>query len=43
MPAIDPFSQTNEEISRTETTRHLRRYDIPRDLPLVVQAGCFDK
>jgi hypothetical protein len=23
--------------------RHLRRYDIPRDLPLVVQAGRFDK
>jgi trehalose synthase len=43
MPAIDPFSETNEEISRTETTRHLRRYDIPRDLPLVVQVGRFDK
>jgi trehalose synthase len=43
MPAIDPFSETNEEISRTESTRHLRCYDIPRDLPLVVQVGRFDK
>jgi trehalose synthase len=43
MPAIDPFSQTNEEITRADTTQHLRRYGIPRDLPLVVQAGRFDK
>jgi trehalose synthase len=43
MPAIDPFSQINKEITRTETTQHLRRYNIPRDLPLVVQAGRFDK
>jgi trehalose synthase len=43
MPAIDPFSQINQEISRAETTQHLKRYNIPRDLPLVVQAGRFDK
>jgi trehalose synthase len=43
MPAIDPFSLINDEISRTETTQHLQRYNIPRDLPLVVQAGRFDK
>ena len=43
MPAIDPFSLINQEISRAETAQHLARYDIPRDLPLVVQAGRFDK
>jgi trehalose synthase len=43
MPAIDPFSLINKELTRTETTQHLRRYSIPRDLPLVVQAGRFDK
>ena len=43
MPAIDPFSLINQEISRAECSRHLQRYGIPRDLPLVVQAGRFDK
>jgi trehalose synthase len=43
MPAIDPFSSINREISRAESTQHLQRYCIPRDLPLVVQAGRFDK
>jgi trehalose synthase len=43
MPAIDPFSLINQEISRAESARHLERYGIPRDLPLVVQAGRFDK
>jgi trehalose synthase len=43
MPAIDPFSFINQEISRAESSQHLQRYGIPRDLPLVVQAGRFDK
>lgn len=43
MPAIDPFSLINQEISRADSTQHLNRYNIPRDLPLVVQAGRFDK
>ncbi len=43
MPAIDPFSLINREISRAETTQLLKRYNIPRDLPLVVQVGRFDK
>jgi trehalose synthase len=43
MPAIDPFSLINQEISRAESSQHLERYGIPRDLPLVVQAGRFDK
>ena len=43
MPAIDPFSLINQEISRSESRQHLERYGIPTDLPLVVQAGRFDK
>jgi|SoiMethySBSTD1v2_1073268.scaffolds.fasta_scaffold14912_5 trehalose synthase len=43
MPAIDPFSLINREISRSESGEHLERYGIPRDLPVVVQAGRFDK
>jgi trehalose synthase len=39
MPAIDPFSLINQEISRGESRQHLGRYGIPTDLPLVVQAG----
>src|SRR5262245_369765 len=42
-PAIDPFSLINQEITRAEVAQHLDRYHIPRDLPLVVQAGRFDK
>jgi trehalose synthase len=43
MPAIDPFSLINQHISRPESTRHLERYGVGWDLPLVVQAGRFDK
>ena len=43
MPAIDPFSLINQEMSRRESRQHLERYGIPWDLPLVVQAGRFDK
>jgi trehalose synthase len=43
MPAIDPFSLINREMPRSESCLHLQRYDIPSDLPLVVQAGRFDK
>jgi trehalose synthase len=43
MPAISPFSQINRDMTRAESTEHLKRYGIPLDLPLVVQAGRFDK
>ena len=43
MPAIDPFSLINQQMTREEVAQHLERYQIPRDLPLVVQAGRFDK
>jgi len=43
MPAIDPFSLINQAMTRREVAQRLERYHIPRDLPLVVQAGRFDK
>jgi trehalose synthase len=43
MPAIDPFSSTNRELTDGEIDERLEHYDIPRDLPLVVQISRFDK
>ena len=43
LPAIDPFSLINQELSRSDASLHLDRYAVPQDLPLVVQAGRFDK
>lgn len=43
MPAIDPFSATNKELSEEEIQERLDHYDIPTDLPLVVQVSRFDK
>ena len=43
MPAINPFSTTNKDLSEDEIAERLRRYDIPTDLPLVVQVSRFDK
>ena len=43
MPAIDPFSTTNKELSEAEIAHRLAHYRIPDDLPLVVQVSRFDK
>lgn len=43
MPAIDPFSIKNKELSDEETDERLAHYDIPTDLPLVVQISRFDR
>jgi trehalose synthase len=44
MPAIDPFSLTNREMTEQEVAAILARYPaIPLDLPLVVQVSRFDK
>jgi trehalose synthase len=43
MPAINPFSSTNKELSEPEIDDRLQHYDIPTDLPLVVQVSRFDK
>jgi trehalose synthase len=43
MPAIDPFSIKNRELSEKEQTERLEHYDIPTDLPIVAQIGRFDR
>ncbi len=43
MPAIDPFSILNQDLSESEIAERLDYYDIPTDLPLVVQISRFDK
>ena len=42
MPAINPFSTTNKDLSEDEVQERLDNYDIPTDLPLVVQVSRFD-
>ncbi len=42
MPAIDPFSSTNRPLDDAEIDDRLAHYDIPDDLPLVVQVSRFD-
>jgi trehalose synthase len=43
MPAIDPFSIKNRELSEDEINERLDHYNIPTDLPLVVQISRFDR
>jgi len=43
MPAINPFSTTNRELSDSEINDRLSHHDIPTDLPLVVQVSRFDR
>ena len=43
MPAINPFSTTNKDLSDAEIDDRLAHHDIPTDLPLVVQVSRFDK
>lgn len=43
MPAINPFSSINRELSEAEIADRLEHYGIPDDLPLVVQISRFDK
>lgn len=43
MPAIDPFSIKNRELSEEEINERLEYYNIPTDLPLVVQVSRFDR
>lgn len=41
-PAIDPFTTKNREMSEAEVEERLSHYNIPTDLPLVVQISRFD-
>jgi trehalose synthase len=43
MPAINPFSLKNGELSPSDIRDRLRHYGIPEDLPLVVQVSRFDR
>jgi trehalose synthase len=43
MPAINPLSPTNRELSEEEIDERLAHYGIPTDLPIVVQVSRFDK
>jgi trehalose synthase len=43
MPAIDPFTITNRELSEAEIDDRMGHYDIPTDLPLLVQISRFDR
>lgn len=43
MPAIDPFSIKNRQLSDAERQNRLDYYDIPTDLPLVAQISRFDR
>jgi trehalose synthase len=42
MPAIDPFTIKNRQLSDKEIDGRLAHYKIPTDLPLVVQVSRFD-
>jgi trehalose synthase len=42
MPAIDPFTIKNRQLSDKEIDERLAHYQIPTDLPLVVQVSRFD-
>ena len=43
MPAINPFSTANKDLSPEEIDERLTHYDIAIDRPLVVQFSRFDK
>ena len=43
LPAINPFSTTNKDLSDVEIADRFSHYGIPTDLPLVVQISRFDK
>jgi len=43
MPGIDPFSIKNRDMEEEEIEERLKHYDIPTDLPLVVQISRFDR
>ena len=43
LPAIDPFSIVNKELTDAEIADRLKHYEIPTDLPLVVQVSRFDR
>ena len=43
MPAINPFSLKNAELSEADIKDRLEHYNIPDDLPIVAQISRFDR
>ena len=43
LPAIDPLSPKNTEISEEVISKYLKKFHIPRDKPLITQVSRFDK
>jgi trehalose synthase len=43
MPAIDPFKIRNRDMPEEEIKERLDHYNIPTDLPLIVQVSRFDR
>ncbi len=42
-PSIDPLSEKNRELSRSEVNRIMDRLGIPRDKPVLLQLSRFDR
>ncbi len=42
-PSIDPLSGRNREMSRVEQYTHLDRLHVPRDKPILLQVGPFER
>lgn len=43
LPAINPFSIKNRDMTEEEIQERLAHYNIPTDLPLIVQVSRFDR
>lgn len=42
-PSIDPLSERNREMPRSEQSRHLERLGVRTDKPILLQVGSFDR
>jgi len=42
-PAIDPLTSKNKDISDAVIEKHLKKYEVPTDKPLITQISRFDK
>ena len=42
-PSIDPLSERNREMPRVEQNTHLDRLHVPRDKPILLQVGPFER
>ncbi|MGQ9723010.1 MAG: glycosyltransferase [Candidatus Jordarchaeum sp.] len=42
-PGIDPLSPKNKELSEKDVLKYLKKFDVPRDKPVITQISSFDK